>query len=93
MQSKLSNYKECYICGRTESLHEHHIFYGTSNRKNSERLGLKVWLCFEHHNGSNEGVHFNKKLDNLLKKRAQEYYENNIGTREEFLATFGRNYL
>lgn len=93
MKSKIQEFKECYICGRSENLHEHHIFYGTSNRKNSERTGLKVWLCYEHHNGSPAGVHFNKELDLYLKQTAQRVYEETTGTRVEFMAIFGRNYL
>ena len=54
---------------------------------------MKVWLCGMHHNMSNEGVHFNKALDTHLKQLAQTKFEEEIGTREEFLKQFGRNYL
>lgn len=93
MKSILQTNKECYVCGTTYNLHDHHIFFGTSNRKHSERYGLKVWLCAYHHNMSNEGVHFNKPLDMKLKTMAQEYYETHINTREKFMEEFGRNYL
>lgn len=93
MKTVLQKEKKCYVCGTTYNLHDHHIFFGTSNRKHSEKRGLKVWLCGMHHNLSNEGVHFQKPLDTHLKKLAQEYYEEHINTREKFIEEFGRNYL
>ena len=93
MKSVLQTNKECWVCGRTENLHSHHIFGGTANRKISERYGLKIWLCFYHHNGSNEGIHFNKALDIRTKQMAQSYFEANIGNRDLFIREFGKNYL
>lgn len=92
MDSVLQKEKKCYVCGRTYNLHSHHIFQGI-NRKASERNGMKVWLCLMHHTGSNEAVHNNKELDLHLKRIAQGYYEEHIGTREDFMSEFGRNYL
>ena len=92
MKSVLQTEKECYVCQNTLGLHSHHVFEG-SNRSQSEKYGMKVWLCGKHHNLSNEGVHFNKKLDTHLKKMAQEYFEEHIGTRDDFMKAFGRNYL
>lgn len=93
MKSVLQEVKECYVCQTTSNLHDHHVLFGTSNRKKSEKYGLKVWLCAYHHNMSNEGVHFNKILDRALKLKAQAYYEENIGTREQFRQEFGKSYL
>ena len=92
MRSVLQKTKECYVCKATCFLHEHHVLYGTANRKTAEKFGLKVWLCLEHHTG-NTGVHFNKDLDTHLKKYAQEYFEANIGDRERFRGLFGKSYL
>ena len=92
-KSVIQSEKECYVCGTTYNLHDHHIIYGYANRKLSEKYGLKVWLCAEHHNMGNQGVHFNKELDTHLKEKAQEYFESNYGTREEFMEIFGRSYL
>lgn len=73
-KSILTNKKECFICKTTFNLEEHHIFKGAL-RKTSERYGLKVWLCHEHHQGK-EGVHGkNRWLDCYLKKLAQERFE------------------
>ena len=93
MKSIIQDNKECYVCKTTLGLHDHHILYGTANRKWSERFGLKVWLCGPHHNLSNAGVHYNKELDLQLKRLAQEHYEANYGCRLSFIDTFGRNYL
>ena len=80
----------CFVCGRygTEI---HHIFFGTSNRKMSDKYGCVVGLCYEHHRG-NSGVHHNRELDLELKRMAQRRFQE-IYTEEQFLAVFGRNYL
>ena len=92
MKSIIQSEKKCYVCGTTYNLHDHHIFFGTANRKQSEKYGMKVWLCQEHHTG-NAGVHFNKGLDLHLKKLAQEHFEAKFGAKNEFRSIFGRSYL
>ncbi len=92
MKSLISNDKTCYVCGRN-TVHKHHIFYGTANRKQSEKYGCWVWLCPYHHNMSNDGVHFNRELDLQIKRECQERWEAEYGTREEFRNIFGKNYL
>ena len=92
MKSIIQSEKECFVCGTTYNLHDHHIIYGTSNRKQSEKYGLKVWLCQEHHTG-NAGVHFNRDLDLHLKKLAQEHFEAEFGANTSFREVFGKNYL
>lgn len=83
--------KECYVCATTKGLHRHHIFFGTANRKISERLGLTVFLCYEHHEGVT-GVHHNRDLDLELKRLAQSIYEEDH-TREDWMQHIGKNYL
>lgn len=92
MESVLQQVKECYVCGTTYNLHSHHIFYGTSNRKQSEKYGMKVWLCQEHHTGAS-GVHFNRDFDLHLKKLAQEKFETLYGANKGFREVFGKSYL
>lgn len=82
----------CFVCGRICKTHKHHIF-GGSNRKWSEKYGLYVHLCPEDHNMSDRGVHFNKELMDDLHRIGQETFERKIGSREEFMRIFGRNYL
>ena len=85
------DYNNCYMCGATVGLEEHHIFT-SSNRKKSEKYGYKVRLCSNHHRGSPDGIHHNRKFDLLLRRIAQEYFEE-TNTRQEFINLFGRNYL
>lgn len=93
MRSILQDKKESYISGSTYNLEEHHIFFGTANRKVSEKNGLKVWLTAEEHRGT-YGVHgkFGRNLDLKLKQDAQRKYEENH-TREEFIKLIGKSYL
>lgn len=93
MKSILSIDQQCWVCGTTQNLHVHHIFYGSANRKLSDKYGCVVCLCGKHHNLSNEGVHFNRDLDLLLKKTTQREWEKRYGNREDFIKTFGRSYL
>lgn len=92
-KSIISNEKFCLICGTPLNIHKHHIFEGTGRRKLSEKYGCWVYLCARHHNMSNEGVHFNKPLDLKLKQQCQKAWEYQLGTREQFIMLFGRNYL
>lgn len=83
----------CVACGSPYT-HLHHIFPGWGRRKISDRYGFVVPLCACHHTGL-EGVHSNPNtgLDISLKKDAQAFFEANIGTREQFIKEFGRNYI
>lgn len=92
MESIINNEKECFICHTTQTLHKHHCLHGTANRKLAEEHGLWVYLCHHHHNGSNEGVHFNHPFDVMLKKYAQEKWEQVNGDREDFIKIFGRSW-
>ena len=98
MKSRIQNDKECYLCRKLfdicndVGLHEHHVFEGWGNRRQSEATGMKVWLCAKHHNMSEYGIHFNKDLDLEVKQDAQRIFEQ-THSREEFMQIFGRNYL
>lgn len=92
MNTVLQSSKECFVCGTTLNIHDHHVFFGTANRKMSEKYGLKVFLCQEHHTGSH-GVHFNKALDEGLKMLAQAKFEEHYGSREDFIKEFGKSVL
>ena len=97
MRSIIQDKKECYLCryldGKEETvcLEDHHLF-GAYNRKWSEKYGLKVWLCIEHHREGKEAVHRNKLVMDHMHQVGQIAFEKNH-TREEFLNVFGRNYL
>ena len=91
--SILQRDKACYICGTTQNLDRHHIFFGTANRRLSEEDGCVVYLCRRHHTGG-AGVHNNRKVDLTLKARCEEaWLEEYDKTIEDFIKRYGRNYL
>ena len=90
-KSIIQDTKECYVTKSRDGLHEHHIFAG-SNRKNSERYGLKVYLIPLYHTGP-LGVHSgNKGLNSELKQLAQRKFEE-IHGHDKFMQVFRKNYL
>lgn len=85
--------KECYVCGTVQNIHTHEVYFG-KNRTKSIEDGCCVYLCGKHHNQSNEGVHFNKKLDLELKQQMQLYWLKEYGkTVDDFIKGYGKNYL
>lgn len=91
--SILQDKKECIVCGTTQNIHIHEVFFGR-NRKKSIEDGCCVYLCAKHHNMSDEGVHFTKQLDNSLKKVMQiawcKHYNKDV---DDFIKRYGRNYI
>lgn len=87
----VTDLKHCYVCCSNQ-VQIHHVFHGTSNRKNADRFGYIVPLCMEHHTG-NTGVHFNADFDLFLKQQAQQHFESNYGSRDDFRQVFGKSYL
>ena len=81
----------CFVCGSPYT-EVHHVIYGTANRKLSDKYGLVVPLCHEHHRGQT-GVHFNRDFDISLKKLAQEKFNSVYGSNKRFLEVFGKSYL
>lgn len=82
--------RRCWVCGKTVTLERHHVMDG-SWRKLSERHGLTVYLCREHHTGDT-GVHQNRALDLQLREYTQRRFEAVHG-HEEWMRIFGRNYI
>lgn len=93
-KSILQTEKECFMCGSHSWLEEHHIFAGNPNRTLSEKYGLKVYLCHNHHNEPPYGVHHNKdnreKLQRIAQIAAMQHYGWDI---DDFRKIFGKNYL
>ena len=87
MESVLQQEKECFFCGRRD-VESHHAIHGRNNRKWSEKYGLKVWLCREHH----DMIHKNRSEDIKLVRIAQEKFEE-THTRDEFRQIFGKSFL
>ena len=88
--SVLYDLNECYFCGRPNP-EKHEIFFGR-NRERSKSYGYVVGLCNEHHTG-NQSPHMNADIDRFFKWWAQKHYEENHGTREDFIKEFGKSYI
>lgn len=88
MESIIQSERECWFCGAITNLECHHMIHGTSNRKNAEKYGLKLYLCQRHH----AEVHNDKKLDLVLITMAQKKFEE-THTRDEFRSIFGKSWL
>ena len=77
----------CYLCGRKKNdLHE---VYAGRNRINSIKYGFVLPICRECHSLNQNNPFFN----DYWHIQGQLYWEKNIGSREEFIKVFMRNYL
>ena len=81
----------CCFTG-TAPVERHHIF-GGANRKNSEKYGVVVPLRPDLHPNGVYAGHSAKLIDVKLKTMAQEYFERECGTRDDFRRIFGKSYL
>lgn len=94
-KSIIQKEKECYLCriyyGQPylKELEKHHVMNGWGKRTPSDRTGLWVWLCGEHH----REVHADAEIRRRLKVIAQVCFIQNGGSSEEFVKLFGKNYL
>lgn len=91
--------RTCYLCMMLHAddsikavLQEHHIFGGTANRKISERYGIKVYLCLDHHLTGTEAVHRNAGVAILLKQEGQRIFQRRYPDMD-FMKIFGKSYL
>lgn len=81
----------CIFCFKSHP-EEHHVFNGP-NRKIADKYHLTVPLCSRHHTIGADSPHQNKIIDLALKCWGQSYYEDHIGSREDFRREFGKSYL
>lgn len=93
--------RTCYLCMKLHNdyqkrnfLQEHHVVFGSfgSGRRLSEKFGLKVYLCDEHHEHSDEAVHVNAQIRKMLCEDAQRKFEE-VHPNLSFLEIFGKNYI
>lgn len=90
----------CFVCGTTQGVQMHEIFHG-SNRSKSKDDGMCIPLCYEHHHGSNYGIHYNSELELKVKKLAEKIWLENYTDKEDeynnriklFIKRYGKNYL
>ena len=79
--------EHCILCGKMKNdLHE---VFGGRNRLNSIKYNLVLPLCRECHSLNQSNPFFN----DYWHKQGQEYFECNIGTRDDFIRIFRRSYL
>lgn len=94
------DFKHCMVCGTSQGICIHEVFFGVSARMKSIEDGCCVPLCRNCHQGTN-GVHNNRTLDLALKKQAEKiwiktYCEPELSPEEKikkFVLRFGMNYL
>ena len=91
MTSILQTDKRCWFCPCENGLEKHHVFAGVANRKLSEKYGLWVWVCHEHHTGKN-GVQYDPEKGRELKRYAQGVFEI-THSHAEWMKVFRKNYL
>ena len=79
--------EHCYLCGKKKNdLHE---IFGGRNRLNSIKYNFILPLCRECHSSNQNNPIFN----DYWHRQGQLYWEENIGSREEFIKVFRKNYL
>jgi len=95
------NDRTCYLCMKLEDfygtypyLEEHHVLYGKGNRALSEKYGLKIYLCYRHHNAyhSPVAVHNNKTIRQMTCVDAQDAFRKRFPDKN-FREIFGVNYI
>lgn len=91
-ESIMQSERICYATGATVGLDRHHCLKG-SRRKKADDYGLWVWLRHDVHMKLHDHCPPYEGLENALKIAAQTAFEDNGGTREDFMAIFGCNYL
>ena len=79
--------EHCITCKRKKE-HLHEIFFGI-NRQKSMQYNFVIPLCYKCH----AEMHRNYDWQDYWHVKGQEYWEKNIGTREEFIKVFGRSYI
>lgn len=78
----------CMICGSTDSVTTHHLLCG-SNRRAADRHGLTIPLCSRCH----DKVQTDGRLMAISKAIGQLLFMLKGGSKREFMAEFGQDYL
>lgn len=83
------------IESKSNQVERHHIFYGyNGNRGKSETYGYVIPIRYDLHKFHKGSVHNhpNVGLDLKYKKMAQKHFEDNNGSRNQFIEIFGRSW-
>lgn len=84
--------KVCYLTGRTDALHKHHIF-GGPRRAVSDKHGLWVWLTAEWHNSAPYSVHRGGwEIRRRIQAECQKAYLE-AHTMDEWMQLIGKDYI
>lgn len=81
--------EHCWLCGDLRNVEGHHAIHGQGRRKVADKYGFIIPLCHRCH----MHLHDTGEFDLFFKTFAQKYYENHIGTREQFRKDFGKSWL
>lgn len=101
MDSILTDYDICVICGRPKEC-THHLIPGTAKRNLCEADGLKIPLCNNHHNmAGKESIHGTEVAEHMGRIAAQLAWEKRYiiehgydgQEREQFRRRYGKSYL
>lgn len=86
--------ERCIFTG-SPYVERHHVFPGVANRPKCEKYGFIAPLRHDlHPNGARfNPTPNNRKIDPYLRRKCQEWYEKNIGNREDFIKEFGKSWL
>lgn len=79
--------EHCFFCGRPYP-EAHHALSGTGRRKIADKYKMIIPLCHECH----MRLHDTGQGKRLLQIVAQDWYEENVGTREQFIEEFGKSF-
>ena len=81
------NLDSCIICDKPkQQLHE--IFFGSYRQKAME-LGFFIPLCEKCH----RKMHLNHTWQEVWHIKGQMYFEEHLGTRQDFIQKFGQNWI
>lgn len=83
----------CYVTGYTKAsgadIHVHHVF-GGANKAKSEKYGFLIGLRADWHDMADYGIHFDREFELRIKRECQDIWLAIYGTKEEFIAEFGK---
>lgn len=101
MKSIVTEYTQnCIFCG-TPTTDTHHLVFGSGHRKLSDKDGLVVPVCRDHHTTGRYRIHDNPTSETLSKIVGQLAYEKHKvaegmtedEARASFRKRYGRSYL
>jgi hypothetical protein len=80
----MRDWQACRACGAT-AIELHHCFYGTANRKLSDKYNLVIWLCRDCHKRMHSDKAFRQKYQKMAKAKFEREHPE-----LSFYAVFGK---